>query len=55
MKKIILEISFDDTDGYKGHGDDTAELILEACKNEIEIGLEHDGVIKKGWEITLIK
>lgn len=55
MKKITLEIEYDDTNGYKGHGDDTIELIIQACKNEIEVGLEHDGVIKEGWKITLIE
>ncbi len=49
MKTIILEITFDDTDGYKGHGEDTAELI----KNEMGISLESDGVIKEGWTVTL--
>lgn len=55
MKKITLEIEFDDTDGYKGHGDDTTELIIEVIKREIEVSLEHDGVIKEGWKVTLKK
>lgn len=55
MKKITLEIEFDDTDGYKGHGDNTAELIKNAFENEMEYSFEADGVIKEGWKITLKK
>ncbi len=54
MKKIILEIEFDDTDGYKGHGENTAEIIKNILKNEMEYNLESDDVIKKGWSVTLI-
>lgn len=52
MKKLILVIEFDDTDGYKGHGDDTGELIKETLENELKYNLEADGVIKEGWKIT---
>ena len=55
MKTIILEIKFDDTDGYKGHGENTAELIIETLKNEMEMGMEADGVIKKGWTVKLVE
>lgn len=53
MKKIILEIEFDDTDGYKGHGEDTAELIKGILENEMQITLEDDKVIKPHWKVTL--
>ena len=53
MKKITLEIEFDDSLGYKGHGDDTAELIKNILENELEMSLEADGVIKEGWTVTL--
>lgn len=54
MKKIIIEIEFDDTDGYKGHGDDTAELIEDSIKRFMEIDLEGDKVIQPGWSVYLI-
>ncbi len=53
MKTILIEIKFDDTDGYKGHGEDTAELIKSSIENEMGISLEADGVIKEGWTVTL--
>ncbi len=53
MKKIILEIEFDDTDGYKGHGENTAELIKAALENEMSVSFEADKVIKNGWKVTL--
>ena len=53
MKKIILEIEYDDTDGYKGHGDNAAELIKSAIENEIRVSLQADGVIKEGWRVRL--
>lgn len=54
MKKITIEITFDDTKGYKGHGDDTADLIKNAIENELEFELEADGVIKSGWEVKVV-
>ncbi len=53
MKKIILEIEFDDTDGYKGHGENTGEIIKNILQNEMEYNLESDNVIKNGWSVTL--
>jgi len=53
MKKITLEIEFDDSMGYKGHGDDTAELIKNGLENFLDIDLVSDGVIKEGWTVTL--
>lgn len=55
MKKITIEIEYDDTDGYKGHGDDTAELIKNSIENELEYELESDGVIKEGWSVKIVK
>lgn len=48
MRKLILEIEFDDTDCYEGYGEDTIEIIKNSIKFEIDI-IEQDGVIKKGW------
>ncbi len=53
MKKIILEVEFDDTDGYKGHGENTSELIKSALENEMAVSFEADKVIKEGWKVTL--
>lgn len=56
MKKLILEIEYDDTGCYVPDEEKTtAELIKEAAEMEIEVGLEHDGVIKPGWTIKLIE
>lgn len=55
MKEIIFKIVFDDTDGYKGHGEDTAELIKTSIENEIQMSLEGDGVIKEGWKLEIIE
>jgi len=52
MKKLTLIIKFDDTDGYKGHGEDTSNIILGLLEREMKYSLEADGVIKKGWEIS---
>ncbi len=54
MKKVTLEITFDDTNGYKGHGDNTADLIKSAIENELKFELEPDGVIKSGWEVKVV-
>ena len=54
MKELILKIKFDDKGGYKGHGDDTAELIKEGVEQYLEIDLESDGVIKKGWSVEIV-
>ena len=53
MKTITLTIQFDDTGCYKGHGDDTAELIKDFIENEMRYCLQSDGVIKEGWKISL--
>lgn len=54
MTNITIKIQFDDEGGYKGHGDDTLELIKRGIDNFMEIDLEHDGVIKKGWSVQII-
>lgn len=54
MKKVTLEITFDDTKGYKGHGDNTADLIKNAIEKELEFELEPDGVVKSGWEVKVV-
>lgn len=55
MKEITIKIWFDDQGGYKGHGDDTVELILDGLNNFMDIDLESDGVIKKGWKVELVE
>jgi len=49
-----LKIKFDDEGCYKGHGDDTAELIEEGIKQFLEIELESDDVIKEGWSVEVV-
>lgn len=55
MKKITLEITFDDTNGYKGHGDYTAGLIKDAIEKELKFELEADGVVKPGWSVVVVE
>jgi hypothetical protein len=55
MKEIIIKVTFNDKDGYKGHGEDVSEIILEGLKNFMEYDLEHDGVINKGWSVNIEK
>ena len=55
MKKVTLEITFDDTKGYKGHGDNTADLIKNAIENELKFELEADGVVKPGWSVVVVE
>jgi hypothetical protein len=49
-----LKIQFDDEGCYKGHGDDTAELIKEGLKQYLQIDLQGDNVIKKGWTVEAV-
>ncbi len=53
MKEILIKFQFDDEGGYKGHGEDVSKIIHEILKREIEITLEDDGVIKKGWKLEV--
>jgi hypothetical protein len=54
MKEITIKITFDDTKGYKGHGDDVPELIKNGIENFMQIDLEGDGVIKNDWTVEII-
>ena len=54
MIEITIKIKFDDEGGYKGHGDNTFALIKEGVDRFMEIDLEGDGVIKKGWTTELV-
>jgi hypothetical protein len=54
VKEIVIKIEFDDDGGYKGHGDDTPELIKKGIETYLEIDMEGDGVIKKGWQVEII-
>jgi hypothetical protein len=54
MKEIVIKIQFDDTNGYKGHDEDTAELIKIGIEQYLEIDLQGDGVIKKNWSVEII-
>jgi hypothetical protein len=55
MKKVTLEITYDDSKGYKGHGDNTPELIKTVVENELRAGLESDGVIKSDWKVVVVE
>ena len=54
MRELVLKIKFDDEGCYKGHGDDTAELIENSIIQYLEIELESDGVIKEGWSVEVL-
>jgi hypothetical protein len=54
MKEVIIKIQFDDEGGYKGHGDDVAELIKDGIETYLQIDLEGDGVIKEGWIVEVV-
>jgi len=53
-KEILIKVTFDDTNGYKGHGEDTAELIKNGLKTFMEIDLEGDNVIKENWSVEIV-
>ena len=55
MKKILIEVVFDDTDGYKGHGDNIDELIVSGLKSFLEFDLEQDSVIKPNWSVNIVE
>jgi hypothetical protein len=55
MKEITIKITFDDKDGYKGHGENIPELIKTGLENFMQIDLEGDGVIKKGWTVNIVE
>jgi hypothetical protein len=55
MKEILVKIVFDDTDGYKGHGDNVGDLIVTGIKTFLEFDLEQDSVIKSNWSVNIIK
>lgn len=55
MKTVTFKITYDDKDGYKGHGEDITELIQSGIKTFMEIDLEGDGVIKKNWTVEAIE
>lgn len=55
MKEIIIKVTVDDSDGYKGHGDDIKELILNGLKTYLEYDLEQDSVIKPNWSVEILK
>ena len=54
MKEVIIKFKFNDEGGYKGHGDDVAEIIYSILKREIEIELEGDRVVKEGWKLEVV-
>jgi len=55
MKEILIKVVFDDTDGYKGHGDNIDELIVSGLKSFLEFDLEQDSVIKPNWSVNIIE
>ena len=54
-KVIFLKVTFNDENGYKGHGDDTREIIRYLLEREMEVSLEHDDVIKEGFKVELVE
>jgi hypothetical protein len=54
MKELVLKIKFDEEGCYKGHGDNTSELIENGIIQYLEIELESDGVIKEGWSVEVV-
>lgn len=54
LKEILIKVTFDDTDGYKGHGEDTADLIKKGLETFMEIDLEGDKVIKPDWSVAVV-
>jgi hypothetical protein len=55
MKEILIAVKFDDDGGYKGHGADTSKLILYEIERYMQIDLEDEKVVKKGWTVELKK
>jgi hypothetical protein len=55
MEELVIKIKFDDNGGYKGHGENVEELILNSIKTAIEMDLEHDDVIKSNWSVEILK
>jgi hypothetical protein len=54
MKELIIKITYDDTDCYQGKGE-AADAILSAIDGEMQIGIEGDGIVNKGWDIEVVK
>ncbi len=55
MKEIIIKITYNDRGCYKGHGENTSELILDGVKQFMEIDMEGDSVVKEGWKVEVVK
>lgn len=53
MKEILLKIQFVDEGCYKGHGDNTTELIKNGLEQYLQIDLQGDNVIKS-WNIEIV-
>ncbi len=54
MKEIMIKITYNDEGGYKGHGEDTPKLILDGVKQFMEIDMEGDNVVTKGWKAKVV-
>ena len=54
MKEVTIKITFDDTDGYKGYGNNVGEIIKEILEREIDISLVYDKVIKNNFSIEIV-
>lgn len=55
MKKITLEIEFDDTDCYNGKYNNISDAIKSLVEFEIYHELEADYIIKPGWKVKIIE
>lgn len=54
MKEILIKITYDDENCYRGHGE-VKEALINSVKNAIEIDLAHDGVIKPNWNLEILE
>jgi hypothetical protein len=54
MKELILKIKYDATNGYKGHGEDVDEMIVNSIDQELSNEFEADGIIKPNWTLEIL-
>ncbi len=54
MTELIIKIVYDDSDCYKGCGDDTTEIIKNGIEQFMQIDLKDDGIIKDDFSVEII-
>lgn len=56
MKKIILEITFDDSNYNKSsENKSTTQIIKDNIEKHMQIDLQHEHIIKEGWEVKVVQ